>query len=429
MPGFAYTQVSPTGGNRLRHFINLAGADRLTWAGTFTLPTSGSVTVTGIPFEPEALVCFGISTTSVFTDYARFHLGVAAGGSQWGLGIYGNYLGHAGVPRPWKNSMHRNDRIIAGIQGFDPDAGQEFSSTLTSFNSDGFTITVGVAHGSAISVHYLAMAGEGDYACGTALAPSGTGIQSISGLGFEATSIMLATVQQVALGYFSGFHRLAIGAGDIEVNTNVWSGTESSDPYHDSIATTDKILSMFRETNASGPFDPALLTEAELDATDSDGFDLNWTAADGTQRYYSWFAIGGETQVGWWNYRTALTGPVVNFQTTKKVLTKKVPKGLITYANDLGTTTRDYPSTDGDAMGFAVCDEAFTQNIAEYMTVGAGVIGGNQINSCNQKAYGLGSHQRRAGGIFSLAPNSGHDEGIIVKWIPKDIQQIIRYRW
>lgn len=426
MPGFVYTG-GKSGGNRLRHYLNISGDDRQTHVGLFLLPqTLGTLSVTGCGFEPDAVVMFGHMQDEFNEDYATFQVGVAtADGNQWGGSIFGNYLGTAGISKPWKNANWSDSAILAGLKKNDPDFAEPWEAELISFDADGFTLDITeVPWLDNTGIIYLAIKGEGSYTCGTALSSGGS--QSITGLGFEPTGIFFASAQLEALGYFAGWHRLTMGAGTILVNTNVWSGAESNDVYHDSIATTNKVLSMFRETNAGTPFDPVLLSEASITSMDADGFTLDWDTSDSIDRYYSWFAMEGLTEVNFWNFLLNTSYEYAPGFTGWRQDTIYPPKGLIFYANDLGSTTRDYPSTAGDAMGLGVCDYDFNQWHIGYMTVSPPAIGNNQISSSYVMGDAIGSHERRSSAF--TAPDNGHDIGHVVAWLRRRIPQVIRYR-
>ncbi len=424
MPGFEYLAISPTNADRIRNYLSLAGEIRQTKAGTFTTPASaGNFSVTGVGFQPDALCIFGIRSAAAFdqkADGERFHFGFAtSAAAQWGASIYGIYLGYLGVSYPYKYSA-LNTAIITicsedGSTTAPPPVITQIGS-LVSFNADGFTINWDNAN--QFTMVYFAMKG-GNYACGTAT--SGSGTQAITGLGFSPTAAMFGSVQRPTLTSAQGDHRLTIGAGDDNTDINSWGGTESSDVYHDIIASDTAVMSMFRETNGSGPFDPVLYTEASLQSLDADGFTLNWFASDGTGRRFGWFATDGQTDAGTWVYNHV-------GGTFKRTDLNYTPKGIIFFGNDMGSTTRDYPSTAGYAMGFGVCDQDLTgQYEAGWMVVSPPSIGNNQISSRylfdNQS---IGSHQRRGGG-FS-APDGGQDQGRVTKFLAKRQQQIIRYR-
>lgn len=431
MAGFLYKPIAASGDNRLRHFINLGGDDRQVKVGTFELPTSGIVEVTDVGFEPEALLCFGIilpnSFHSDFDGYAVMHLGFATSpDEQWGGGIFGVYLGALGVSQPFKYSDWSAENIIccpwggvhgdAGLGGSDGD--EPFfnvKARLQSFNTNGFTIQTISPADQAVRVVYFAMREGGNYACGTNICPSTSGVQTITGLGFHPRIIFMATSQNEELTLNNGFHRLGLGAGSRSFNMNVWSGTENDDPYHDNVMTDNRSLSMMRETNAAGPFDPVSLAEATIIDTHDDGFTLDWPNTDGTQRYFSWFAIDGDVETRQWNYKFPdSTLNDVTLGLLHVIETNIVPKGLIFFMNDLGVVSRDYPTTAGDAMGLGVCDSFLNQEHISYMTVSPPFIGNNQINTrAHHIDEAFGCYERRVGAL--TAPNFGRDRGKIVE--------------
>ncbi len=427
MPGFEYAVIRNTGGDRIRNYFSLAGEGRQTKQAIFNTPASvGNFSITGVGFQPDAICIYGWVADAFYdaiADGEAFHFGYAtSAASQWGASIYGIFLGYGGSSYPYKYSG-LNSAIITiaaedGSQPYPvaPPPVTTKVGSLVSFDADGFTINWN--NTGVYTMTYFAMKG-GNYACGTATSTSGS--QSITGLGFSPTAAMFGSVQRTTLTSAEGDHRLTIGAGDNDTNVNSWGGAESSDVYHDIVASDTAVMSFFRETNAAGPFDPLLYSEASLQSLDADGFTLNWFASDGVGRKFGWFATDGEAEAGTWVYNH------FGVATAKRTDLKYVPKGILFFCNDMGSTTRDYPSTAGYAMGFGSCDQNLSQYTVEWMIVSPPAIGNNQISAkYYASAQSIGGHQRRESAY--TAPDTGHDEGRVTKFLAKRQQQIIRYR-
>lgn len=152
--------------------------------GVFTLPTAtGSVPVTGVGFQPKALILWTTGQTA--TGYAaglKLGFGMAASSTQRVTTAI--RADDAVSPIVAVRRAMTNACLIASMTS---GGSLQMSTDLTSFDSDGFTLalTVGSA-GTAYIVHYLALGGSditnvfvGKTAIGTAVGP-----WSVTGVGF-----------------------------------------------------------------------------------------------------------------------------------------------------------------------------------------------------------------------------------------------------
>lgn len=131
--------------------------------------------------------------------------GTASGTDAFDQSNPGPFLGVAVSPTArWAVSAFTDDNVATSscVHGLRTDAVfAAFASSLAysgwwdlqSFDADGFTLVVRDAMGFAQRVHYLALGGpELQAAVGLALEPSATGLQDVTGVGFEPDVVLMA---------------------------------------------------------------------------------------------------------------------------------------------------------------------------------------------------------------------------------------------
>lgn len=363
MSGFEYVVSNagfsnPSGSDKFRQFVALHGPERQSKSGSFTisgsLPEESYPATTGVGFEPDLVI---ITTSHIFGGgggQAVLSIGAAAQGHQFGTKLdYGSYLGGRD---DWctRYSWQSDTQIIPEIA--------EFSS----FDADGFTLNVANPLGYDLEAAYFAARGAGVYDVGTAVSPSSSGNQSITGLGFKPAAVILISAQQTSLGkQFIEGARMGIGACDDHSREySIWCGSGTGDIYTNSAARSSALLMAADAASTpcfggSGFCHPELMNEATLVSMDADGFTLNWSIDPtwgGGARYYHWIAVQ-QAEVGRFIYNH--TSADFFAGTHFPVMTDAIPHGLITYCNDLGheQLTQNTPSTEGASLAFGGCGD------------------------------------------------------------------------
>ena len=162
----------------------------------------------------------------------------------------------------------------------------------------------------------------------------GTGGQSVTGVGFQPSVVILMASERTADGTGAGF-RQCIGMASGSTNRGcVWMGSK------DNVATsacgrslvTNRVLQFASETANTTP---TLLADADFSSLDSDGFSLNWWTNDNANRIIVALCLGGSdlnaAYVG-----TFTTGTALGNQSVTGVGFR--PDGLLLLSHDSGST-------------------------------------------------------------------------------------------
>jgi len=239
--------------------------------GTFATSTgTGSQAVTGIGFEPQVVIFFNNNRTDETRRRSyRHNVGAATDSTaEFALSAFAS------------DNSDQRDHFQTSVQSIRTEA-SNFISDFTSMDSDGFTFNISTADGDANLIGYIALGNlEGHY-IGSFDLNTSTGVQAISGVGFEPNLILFFNAArdsvedsitadlQMSFGAASGTSNFAALAN---------ADTNGTDPVeaNSTQLTTACILGL---TPGSSP---AVQFAADLDATDSDGFDINITTAPAT---------------------------------------------------------------------------------------------------------------------------------------------------
>lgn len=265
-------------------YIALGGADLTNVkVGSFNLATgTGTQAVTGVGFQPDCvLMAQGrADTTEGNTDYTSALLGVGTSSSaQWGVSCFDTNAADT------TNNVRgqRTDNIIPRVTStlaYAPLA------SLSSLDSDGFTINKSVAPAAAILTPYIALKG-GQFKVGSLTQPTTTGTQSITGVGFQPAAVLFAGAGMAASTSVQDHLRFALGA------STVTDELCAANTATDNVATTECARRLFGKAISfiSGGT-PTVDSEADMTAVGSDGFTLDWTTADATAREVLYLAMG-----------------------------------------------------------------------------------------------------------------------------------------
>lgn len=163
--------------------------------------------------------------------------------------------------------------------------------TLTSFDTDGFTINIST-YNFARSIQYCAMLLDNAAVLGSQSFPASTGTQAYTGAGFTPTGLILASVRASAVDTSEDHANMMIGLA---------SGTGATEEC--SISTFDE--DNVGDTNTKRHVDTGacyatldssgIAEEATLSSLDSDGFTLNVSNA-GASKFFA-VCLGGGTKV------------------------------------------------------------------------------------------------------------------------------------
>ena len=257
--------------------------------GSFaTNGSPGTQVVTGVGFQPKALIVFAnIKTTDGNAVDYYMGAGIATGNSSQGC-ICANDVDN--VDPTDSGSLKYNNQIHSL---FDERSNLEYGpASLTSLDSDGFTLEW--TAGSGVVLNYIALGGDRLSAfMGKQTVPTGTGNVSYTGIGFQPDCVLFL---------FNG-----INQADTVANGGYFMMS-----FADRINSTKGVMALATGDNVSGGNDGIAVllattafrwhTEgtgtvkynATVNSWDSDGFTLNWsTVGVSTTNEFFFLALKG----------------------------------------------------------------------------------------------------------------------------------------
>jgi hypothetical protein len=275
--------------------------------GVFACNTStGNQSVTGVGFQPKAIILWGVKLTSNNTFESgdnAFWFGAGTSATQrWVI------AGAAddGVTTSNTGRYMASNEIIRVLASGTPTT--DAIADLVSFDADGFTINWSVAPSSAWKCHYLALGGDSiiNAKSGVAQANPGTTTQ-ITGVGFQPSFVVTASnrfvananssTQSFGLGFASG---TATNAQAV-----IWNRSR------DGQTTTNNISYQAEGYVFAVPADTAAAHawRGSLASFDADGFTISWNVSQVTPQDFVYIALqGGSYRVITETQRTGTTG-------------------------------------------------------------------------------------------------------------------------
>jgi hypothetical protein len=334
VPAIVYTPDDSETLNSFRQFIALDTPRAK--VGTFALPTvAGSLAVTGVGFTPTLIVLMGIGRSAWPGEQTRavLHFGAATATDQWALGLFRDN-GSATA-----SQVLKQDKCISSVFS----TTVEFEAGLTSLDSDGFTLDVTTAPGTAWLVAYLAI-DHPDVAVGSGTCPVATGTQAISGMGFAPDAFLTAFGSHIAYAVDASNCIGGFGGADAAAQYAVWGGAHDVDNFITGRYDSGDVITFASDAVAGGGAG-TMHSQASLQSLDSDGVTLNWhTQNDGFQRIYHWIGLKDADLVRFlFPTNTAPAGQII--------ATGVPPKALIGYGN--GQTT-DGAWSNGFGLGVSL---------------------------------------------------------------------------
>jgi hypothetical protein len=271
-------------------------------AGTFNVTATGSKQISTLDFTPKALFLFCTSNASADGALAN---------AEMSFGFAANTTNEHAVAFASENGQNpsdadrRNDFFNVILTQLDNTQTVETDCTLTSFNSDGFTLNFGTLAATR-EVGFLALGGSDITDVGSVQFTTDTVAQekSVTGMGFQPDMV---------IGMFCGI---------------------SSEPATNSFA----IISIGGAISA--------WIEMDFVAMESDGFRFDQVVANASARFCAAIGIkGGQFEIG---SDTA----VVTTPATKKTAMSIAPKGVLFLGSER-TTLGDGDANTNGSLGFS----------------------------------------------------------------------------
>ena len=278
----------------LINYMLLGGTD-ITNAkvGTFTVASTGaSQAFTDPGFQPDFLMAAHIDSTSVGDSvHAKFGLGMASSpsntGAHFGLSLDNQADASAG-------SWRKSGAVLLGLTS-NGSYTQDYEANLSSFDSQGFTLSVSNLPSVNKIFGYLAIKG-GQWKVGAETQRTSAGTKDTAGIGFDPKCIFVMADQWNAETVLTSGDQSNIGAATSTEqagissfsNGNTGGGNTETDTFASSSITEALLIS--NGTSAAAEAGIAPIT---------DGFRATWAPADAFARifYYAAMADGPSTFV------------------------------------------------------------------------------------------------------------------------------------
>lgn len=281
--GWSWAEGPAGWGGMFMGGLSLGGTQLRSFGGSFNLGAPGTITVTGVGFQPQVLLFLWqkAPTYNVGTfDYAGAGFGFGAASSSSAANQFSHfqksdYLGGAGSSA---GSVHQNDYCI--VTHYDS-ATINARCQLASLDPDGFTLTqTGNADSRLIGFLALSDAG-GQFHVGQGTQRTTLGTQSFTAPGFTPDILMFGHGNVNTSGtVYNGFGGWHIGACDVDSQASMISGYWFGNR-----------LAASAVSWATGLGAPVVAGEAVLSSLDTNGFTLNYTTTDGVARPFGYIAM------------------------------------------------------------------------------------------------------------------------------------------
>jgi hypothetical protein len=249
--------------------------------GSFDGPgTTGDHAITGVGFQPDSLFLVSPFVTAYDTSVSselQGSYGATDGTNQWEF-------------NGWSNGGTSDKALVSSIEILCRNQNTVGDrANFKQFDSDGFTLTYTESAASVWKHFYIAT--DDRWSAGTFNAPTSTGNDSVTGVGFAPVINIVGTGTKTTedsitaevykhLGFTDGTNEYVVSMGRDDA-----SGAGVGQTYH----TDADMVQMY--TIASGS--PTTVKEATGVSLDSDGFTMNYTTADGTAYKMYYLGIPG----------------------------------------------------------------------------------------------------------------------------------------
>lgn len=255
--------------------------------GSFTVPAAtGSLPVTGVGFQPKAVLFFGNRRSSDAATQSSsqnldmpYFVGLATLSTNRGVVDSSDDYSAVSAAQATGTQCIRNRNSGGTVQ---------YAADFTSMDADGFTVNFATANATAYVVNYLAIGGSDltNVFVKSFTSATATGNQATTGVGFQPDAMILVgseTVYQVG----------GIQVGFISSTSARGALGSSYDGGNTAYQRTDKAYAAPRGSSTT------VGLEADIVSFDSDGFTLNWGTVQAAGRtIYALCLKGGSFKSG-----------------------------------------------------------------------------------------------------------------------------------
>jgi len=271
-------------------YLAIGGSDVEVDVGSFSLETDAQQTISGLPFEPEALILMtvrmdeNIEATTNYSNDVRLSIGFSDGTTEFNSCMSSNHSSNPTLC--WKTT--RSDSILTA-QAFS-DGSPNGKASLNSFTSDGFILDHTDTWAGTYRVVYIALRGV-NFKTGSTTHQTSTGNFDVTGVGFKGQALMMIqggnmtaydTVKADAV-MFGGFATSASARWTSGCTDD--SGITPSETQ--TVNDDDKCLVRY------GAHSTTIIAEIDFVSWNSDGFTLDQVDSNNTTHVIQYLVIGG----------------------------------------------------------------------------------------------------------------------------------------
>lgn len=264
------------------NYLAIGGTDFSAKVGTFDMnATAGSQAVTGVGFQPKALMAVTgpYKTAETFSGLGCIATGYATSSTAVACMEHNLYQDAGGASLAYTR-LNSNRRFIETIN---QNGAYETRADLTSFDAGGFTLNVVLAPPAAARIGYIALGGTAScrYDLTVLTKPTAVGTQTVSGKNFGAFGVLLSSIGAAAAADTSqAIAKWGVGAADLN------GGKTAAGFYEPNTSTSTANPAVTKLSTKAyltpGTTNAATLDEADISAWNSDGYTVNWTKVDAT---------------------------------------------------------------------------------------------------------------------------------------------------
>lgn len=335
--------------------------------GTFSAPlVTGNLAVTGVGFQPKALVLWGTAQTiDGFSVNHRSFVGVVGGSSA-------QVAATGGDDNVARTNTGRRDQAAAVLMFDSGTPTVDSLASFVSFDTDGFTLNFTDAAAAAWQIHYLALGGTDlvNAAVGTWTAPAAAGIQSVTGLSFTPDCLIhLGNTTSAAVGTNEASMNWNMGVATGVSDSRQWALAVSSGDAQATSIPGSVLLETETLVHVSSTAN-TILSRAKFAQFRPDGFSLNWTVAgtSGARQLYLALQTNGRAVSGVETQRTSTGTKAVTGIGATPVALLVAGVGNASSGSIDSTTEANFTlgATDGTAEGhiwFGHSDATTTQDV------------------------------------------------------------------
>jgi hypothetical protein len=280
--GFTLNFSTTSSGYRLQ-YIAIGGLVDAKVVEIAAKTTTGTQAYTGVGFQPDALVICQTNRTA--TGVARANVFFGFGMSDGTNDFSAAFFGDDNVGTTIEHSKVDTGSAVLLVNS----SGVLLEANVDSLDSDGFTLDFTTASGAAPNAFVLCLKG-GQYSVGNDTQPTSVGTKATTGTGF--TPVGLVTISANTVNESNDNDgQFGIGAVGPAV-TDDWAyyiaqdGGASNSNNGSELVTDSCVINGF--------WTPAINSEGHLDSFDSNGFTIDWSDADSSQRIFGYLAIGDD---------------------------------------------------------------------------------------------------------------------------------------